>query len=109
LSGAGAGRFVVIVADNFHYMDEDEKYEHARFETLDAAIGASKVIVDKYLLAHHQPGMTAEQLFSSYASFGEDPYIRDLEPAPQPRGVLFSAWTYAKERCAELCGVPPPA
>jgi hypothetical protein len=109
MSGADGGRFVVVVADNFHYMDEDENHEHARFETLDAAIAASKVIVDEYLLAQHKTGMTAEELFRSFASFGDDPYIRDLGPSPQPRGVIFSAWDYAKERCAELCGGPPPA
>jgi hypothetical protein len=28
----------VIVANNFHYMDEEERTTHGEFETLDAAI-----------------------------------------------------------------------
>ena len=82
--------FTVIVADNFHYMDEGEFYEHGNFDTLEAAIAASKVIVDSYLSSALKPGMTAEQLYQSYTMFGEDPFIRGADD-------------YAKERCAELC------
>src|SRR5436190_14233906 len=92
--------FAVVVANNFHYMDESEKYEHARFETLEAAISASKRIVDEFLTSALQPGMTADALYSQYTSFGDDPYIiGSKEP-----GIPFSAWTYAKARCSELCG-----
>jgi hypothetical protein len=95
--------FTVVIADNFHYMDESEKYEHGKFETLEAAIAASKRIVDEFLVSAVQPGMTADALYSQYTSFGDDPYIiGSNEP-----GVPFSAWTYAKARCSELCGSPP--
>ena len=93
--------FKVFVDDNFHYMDESERYELGEFPTLDAAIEASKKIVDEYLLSAYQPGMTAQALFGSYASFGEDPYVIAVQW--KQTEVLFSAWDYAKRRCDELC------
>jgi hypothetical protein len=45
--------------------------------------------------------------------FGEDPWVLAIEDPSAPAGkntsvpgagsVLFSAWTYAKQRCAEIC------
>ena len=90
----------VLVDDNFHYMDESERYVLGEFPTPDAAIKASRRIVDEYLLSAYKPGVTAEALFSSYTSFGEDPWI--VEPAPEET-VDFSAWDYAKSRCDEMC------
>lgn len=96
--------FSVVIADNFHYMDEGENYEHGKFETLEAAIEAAKRIVDEFLVSAYQPGMSAEALYSKYTSFGDDPFIRGSKGP----GVPFSAWTYAKQRCAELCGSSTP-
>ncbi len=67
--------FTVLIADNFHYMDESENYEHGKFETLDSAIAAAKSIVDEFLASALKPGMTAEELYSQYTLFGDDPYI----------------------------------
>lgn len=93
--------YKVFVDDNFHYMDESERYELGEFPTLEAAVVAAQKIVDEYLLSAFQPGITAQALFASYTSFGEDPYI---VPTPtQETGVLFSAWGYAQRRCDELC------
>ena len=35
-----------MVDDNYHYMDESERYQHGEFATLDAAIEAARKIVD---------------------------------------------------------------
>ena len=91
--------FVVRVADNFHYMDEDDIITHGSFETWTEAVAAAKGIVDRCLEESHQPGMTAEELFAHYTSFGEDAYI---SPVPAEE-VFFSAWNYARERCAVMC------
>ena len=55
-----AQSFVVWVADNFHFKDESERYRLAEFPTLEAAIAASKEVVDEFLFSAYQPGMTAE-------------------------------------------------
>lgn len=92
-------RFTVVVADNFHYMDPDEHYEHGSYDTLESAIIAAKGIVDSCLASLYKPGMTAEQLNQQYVSFGDDPFIRGAAER-----VPFSARSYAKDRCLVICG-----
>ena len=89
--------YTVFVDDNFHYRDEDQRYELGTFPTLGEAVGAAKQIVDDYLKSTYEPGMTAASLYNSYVSFGDDPFI-------VPSGeISFSAWDYAKQRCEEIC------
>ena len=92
--------FRVVVDDNFHYMDEDERYEGATYATVEAALEAARRIVDAYLISVYRPGMTAKELYDNYTSFGEDPFIVGSDA----KRVTFSAWDYAKGRCAEMCG-----
>ena len=91
--------YVVLVDDNFHYMDEDERYRHGKFSDAGVAIEHCRQIVDEYLESALKPGMSADELWDSYKSFGEDPFIQSLGVAP----VRFSAWDYAHGRCADLC------
>jgi hypothetical protein len=93
------GGFKVVIADNFHYMDESENVEHGVFDTLEAAIAACRAIVEESLRHHHEAGMSADALYSAYTSFGEDPYIVSSETS----GVAFSAWDYARQRAREIC------
>jgi len=51
--------FKLIVADNFHYMDESENYEYGTFGSFELAVAAAKRIVDEYLATAHTPGMSA--------------------------------------------------
>lgn len=95
--------FVVRVADNFHYADEEEAYTHSEHETWEAAVATARRLVDLSLAEHYHPGMSAQALYGWYVAFGDDPYI-----ASPPPGEAFSAWDYARQRCAMLC-VPPPA
>ena len=55
-------------------------------------------IVDGELLHVYKKGVSAAELYNSYTSFGEDPFIR-----PSPRSRRFSAWEYARQRCEEIC------
>ena len=98
--------YKVFIDDNFHYMDESERYELGEFPTLEAAIEASKKIVDDYLLSAYRPGMAANELAASYVSFGEDPFI--IDTLGKKIGVLFSAWDYASRRSNEMCVVINP-
>ncbi|HYK88702.1 MAG TPA: hypothetical protein VE398_08025 [Acidobacteriota bacterium] len=89
--------YEVLVDDNFHYMDEESRYKLGSFATYDEALTKAKAIVDDFLRENYSPGMTSKELYEGYVGFGEDPFII---PAGDPR---FSAWEYARERCAELC------
>jgi len=90
--------YTVYVDDNFHYQDEYERYQLGQFETYAEGLTACRRIVDDFLAAHHVPGMTAADLYQQYTAYGEDPWISPADTEPR-----FSAWTYAGERCQELC------
>ncbi|MBI2760327.1 MAG: hypothetical protein HYX51_02735 [Chloroflexi bacterium] len=92
--------YTVYVDDNFQYMDESVRYKLGEFADYDAAVAACKRIVDEFLVVSCDDATTADSLYESYVAMGEDPFI----VAETLRG--FSAWTYARQRCDELCGVP---
>ncbi|HLK65009.1 MAG TPA: hypothetical protein VKU19_16315 [Bryobacteraceae bacterium] len=92
--------YEVYVDDNFHYMDEDERYFLGAFTDCASAVRACKTIVDQFLLGE-APARTPSELLKHYKSFGEDPFIRSDDP-----NCRFSAWTYAETRSRELAGKP---
>lgn len=97
--------YVVMVDDNFHYMDENERYQYGEFADPEVAIGHCRRIVDEYLASAYAAGMSASELWDSYVSFGEDPFVLSVD-APRAH---FSAWEYAKEQCQARCdGQNPP-
>lgn len=91
--------YAVHVDDNYHYEDEGARRKLGEFASASAAIAAAREVVDAYLEAAHEPGMTANALFRSYTTFGKDPFIVTDDPS-----CTFSAWDYAKARCRDLCG-----
>jgi hypothetical protein len=91
----------VVVGDNFHYMEDGENASGGSFATYEEAVAACRALVDRSLAWNHKPGMTADELYDHYTSFGDDPFIVAIGDAPL--GERFSAWNYAKERCREIC------
>jgi NAD-dependent deacetylase len=89
--------YTIRVDDNFHYMDEDHRYTHGEYESLEEALKAAKAIVDSFLSAAYVPGMSPDELYRHYTSFGDDPFIIG------PEDAKFSAWNYAQGRCQEIC------
>jgi hypothetical protein len=75
--------YKVMVDDNFHYTDEDERSEYGTFLTVEEALGTCRRLVDEALLAQYQDGETAAQLFERYKSFGDDPFVVALDSAPK--------------------------
>lgn len=68
-------RYEIVVDDNYHFMDEDERTQHGVFETAIQAIAACKAIVDADLRRLHKPGMVAADLYNLYTSFGDAPSL----------------------------------
>ena len=91
-------RFEVLVDDNFDFYDESKRYKYGEYDTYEEAVKVCKEIVDRDLLHGYKEGESAAELYSSYTSGGEDPFIR-----PNSRGQRFSAWEYAKLRCDAIC------
>jgi hypothetical protein len=91
-------KYTLLYDDNFHFMDEGERDLIGEFDSAEEAIAAAKQIVDRDLRDAYESGMTADELYDHYTSFGSDPFIRSDD-----RACHFSAWDYAKMRCQELC------
>ena len=92
-------RFTVFVDDNYHYQDESERYKQGDYPTAKAAVAACKQIVDDYLSDAYRKGMSASELYRSYTSFGDDPFV-----VSKSGRTRYSSWDYAKKRCSEICG-----
>ena len=92
-------KYEVHVDDNFHFMDESERYKLGEFETCEEAVAVCMKIVDDFLETGYKKGMSFKELYEGYVEFGEDPFIISGD-----KTCFFSAWDYAKKRCAELCG-----
>lgn len=95
-------RYKVMVDDNFHYQDSDERREHGTYETLEEAMAACRGLVDQSLRQEYRPGISAEDLYNRYTNFGDDPFILVADGADDR--ATFSAWDYAKDRCRVICG-----
>ena len=80
--------YQVYCDDNFHFMDEDERGYIGEFATAEEALAKCRKIVRESVDHCAEPGMTAEEVYEAYISFGDDPFIK---------GVKFSAWDYAKQ------------
>lgn len=93
-------KYEVFVDDNFHFMDENERYKLAEFDTCKEATAACKKIVDDFLEKGYKEGMSFKELYGGYTGFGEDPFIVSDDDQ-----CFFSAWNYARKRSTELCSV----
>ncbi len=95
---SGDSTYEVLVDDNYHYMDESERYSAGVFQTYGEALEHAKRLVDRSLLDLLEPGKSVDDLMGSYLQFGEDPWIR-----PTPEGTeRFSARDYARDRAPEI-------
>jgi hypothetical protein len=91
-------QYTVFVDDNFHYMDKAERRVAGVFSDCETAVARCRQMVERCLSEQYEEGMSEEQLLSQYKSFGEDPWISSADG-----NCKFSAWTYAAQRCGEIC------
>ncbi|HMO32944.1 MAG TPA: hypothetical protein PKE07_08100 [Lacibacter sp.] len=80
-------KYIVMIDDNYDYMDEDARYKYGEYDTPEEAILACKKIVERSI--ELKAGATANELYASYLMFGEDPFIEG--------GAGFNAREYARE------------
>jgi hypothetical protein len=81
-------------------MDPEERVSRGSFATAEEALAECRRIVDACLEADRAEGHSADELYTRYQHFGEDPWIA---PRGDAAPVEFSAWEYAKQRCREIC------
>lgn len=68
-------RYIVMIDDNFHYMDEEHRYKHGTFSTFEKAVAACKKIVDEELRDMLKQGVKPEDLSATWSMYGSDPFI----------------------------------
>ena len=89
--------FIVYVDDNFHYMDESERYVSGEYDSYDEAVERCKEILEEYIPEEGNcGGKTVAELLRGWLMFGDDPFI-------VPAGS-FSSEKYLKKRLKEVCG-----
>jgi hypothetical protein len=88
--------YTVFVDDNYHFMDESERYKLGEFPDCASAVAACKGIVDEFL-ATCTLDKGADEALRQYLHFGEDPWI-----SSDDRACRFSARDYARQRVQEL-------
>ena len=68
-------KYKIYVDDNYHYMDESERYAAGSYSSLEEAVERCKEITIKSLEHFYENGITPENLSAQWAMFGEDPYV----------------------------------
>jgi len=71
----GSKKYVVYVDDNFHHMDESERYKLGEFSSCEEAVEVCKKIVDEFFSQTYDENITYEELNNGYTMYGEDPFI----------------------------------
>lgn len=97
-------KYRVMVDDNFHYMDESERYCAGEFSSGEEALREAKKILTDSLRSMREGAKNPsdpKEIYERYIFFGEDPFIVGGDEK-----VNFSAWTYAKEKAPEICREP---
>ena len=91
-------RYKVFVDDNYHYMDEGERYSVGSYDSLEEAVNKCRELTIRSLKDLYEEGITPEKLSAQWAMFGEDPFIRGGD-GPVP----FSAREFiSTELCKEI-------
>ncbi len=85
--------FTVYVDDNFHFMDENSRWEKGPYSTYEEALKYCEYLVGINMEEMAEGGKkTGAEALGAYAMYGDDPWI-----SPTPEGVpKFSARKYAK-------------
>lgn len=100
---AEAVSFKVYVDDNGHFMDEDSRWEAGPYSSYEEALAKCHRIVKINVEEFMEPGATAEEAYSKYLMFGDDPWI-DVTPEGLTR---FSARDFAKQLFLSLEAAAP--
>lgn len=89
-------KYHVFIDENFHFMDESERYSSGDFDSYSEAVDKCKEIIDEFLESAITANDTSESLYMCWLMYGENPFIAG--------GVedMFSASQYTEQRCKEL-------
>lgn len=92
--------FIVKASDNSRFDSPENDYLYGAFATYEEAYAKCEEIVEGFLMQNKTEGMSTEELFHHYISFGEEPYIVSVDGS---ECVPFKAIDYAKEQSKAIC------
>jgi hypothetical protein len=90
-------RYRVMVDDDFHYQDLDERREQGTYKSVDEALTVCLEIVDQSLQEEYRPGISAEALCmvatraSALIRSSKCSTVRMIEPCSRPGATRRSA------------------
>ncbi len=94
-------KYIVKVDDNFHYMDESERYFGGLYNTLEEAIEKCKKITIESLESFYKKDIKPNELLTQWTLFGEDPFI--VTESKSQNKVPFSARKFVTTKlCKEI-------
>ena len=65
--------YKVWIDDNFHFMNENERFFHGEFDTPTQSIVASQKIVDDNIESIKEQETDPDKAYERYVCFGDDP------------------------------------
>ena len=89
-------KYIVLIDDNFHFMDESERYSSGTYTTYEEAVEKCKQIVDEFLEDAISPEDSVDSLYTCWLMYGENPFIIGENVGD------FSSTEFAKLRCEKL-------
>jgi hypothetical protein len=90
--------WLVWVSDNFLAPgDDDYDWDLARYKSAAEAVAAAERVVDRFLEANLENGMSADELYKNWSMHGYRPHVH-----PDP-GERFDASKYCERLVAALC------
>lgn len=92
--------FKVLIFDNFHFTDEDGQYSGGTFETLEEALAKCRRVLEADLAHLYQEGMTAEDLFDAWMSFGDSACVLGADFKPSDHVKMVAAELFESRRYA---------
>lgn len=92
--------FIVKSSDNSTYDTEESDYVYGAFETYEQAYAKCEEIIEDFLTSNKTEGMSAEELYHHYVSFGEEPYIKTIDGS---ECLPFPSIKYAKDQSVLIC------
>lgn len=92
--------FIVKASDNSRFDSPENDYVYGAYLTYEEAYAKCEEIIEDFLLSNKTEGMSAEELYHHYISFGEEPYIIAIDGS---ECLPFSAIEYAKQQVGTIC------
>jgi hypothetical protein len=88
--------YEVWISDNF---GEDGSLLRGTYPSAERALAQAQKLIELSLRDLVKPGMSADDLFQQYKTFGDDAWVIAKGDLP---AVDFRGWDYARERCEQL-------